>query len=552
MSRTELMDMLWPESDGDRQAQNLRRAVADARMALADEGRAPTILLSQGDRFWLNTERVDTDVSQFKLATDAGLAGNDSESNLRSAVELYEGPLLGGLQEGGLQVYRMELEERFGQAVQRLIGLLLESERFGEALLIGRRAIVAAPLREDVHLALSCAYASAGLRAEAIRQFEELETLMQDQWGESPSQRSILAFEQFFAQSQEIAADPGLAERAVVIEPSGGAVPANSTFYIERSCDELVRQALHRQEPTVLVQGARQSGKTSLLLRSLNRFSKAEARVAMTDLQVLNRSQVSNAEAFCRALAYGFSQQSGLNLDLPRLWNEWLGPNMNLHSVVEEVLRQSDQPVIWAIDEADRLFGTDFGDDFFGLIRSWHNLRASQTAGEFSRLTIMISYATEAHLFIQDINQSPFNVGVRVMLNDFGEEEIAELSRRYGLSASRAEVLRILELTGGQPFLARKALDSIVHGGLRVEDLSDQATLEDGPFAEHLRRLLFVASRDPLMKNEVVHFLNGEPFEDSKTIFRLIAGGVLVRKVGGKLDFRVPAYREFLSKYLRA
>ena len=32
--KTELADLLWPDSDGDRQAQNLRRAISDLRQAL--------------------------------------------------------------------------------------------------------------------------------------------------------------------------------------------------------------------------------------------------------------------------------------------------------------------------------------------------------------------------------------------------------------------------------------------------------------------------------------------------------------------------------------
>jgi hypothetical protein len=73
-------------------------------------------------------------------------------------------------------------------------------------------------------------------------------------------------------------------------------------------------------------------------------------------------------------------------------------------------------PVVWGLDEVDRLFSVPFGSEVFGLFRSWHNKRALDPSGPWARLTLAIAYATEAHLFITDLNQSPFNVGTRLAL----------------------------------------------------------------------------------------------------------------------------------------
>jgi hypothetical protein len=64
------------------------------------------------------------------------------------------------------------------------------------------------------------------------------------------------------------------------------------------------------------------------------------------------------------------------------------------------------------------LFSHKYASDIFSLFRSWHNLRALDPYGPWCRLTIAIAYATEAHLFISDLNQSPFNVGTRLTLED--------------------------------------------------------------------------------------------------------------------------------------
>ena len=87
--------------------------------------------------------------------------------------------------------------------------------------------------------------------------------------------------------------------------------------------------------------------------------------------------------------------------------------------------------LVWGLDEVDRLFSCSFGSEVFGLFRSWHNARSLDPEGPWRNLTMVIGYATEAHLFISDLNQSPFNVGTRLTLNDFTPEQVAELNRRY-------------------------------------------------------------------------------------------------------------------------
>ena len=79
-----------------------------------------------------------------------------------------------------------------------------------------------------------------------------------------------------------------------------------------------------------------------------------------------------------------------------------------------------DAPVVWGLDEVDRLSNCAYKNDFFGLLRSWHNFR-------WAPFTIVLAYAAEAHLLIPDLNQSPFNVGTRLTLEDFTFEQVADL-----------------------------------------------------------------------------------------------------------------------------
>jgi len=87
---------------------------------------------------------------------------------------------------------------------------------------------------------------------------------------------------------------------------------------------------------------------------------------------------------------------------------------------------------------------------------------------------------TEAHLFITDLNQSPFNVGTRLTLEDFTCDQVADLNRRYGSPLRHpSEVARLFHLVGGQPYLVRRGLHELVTRGLTIGALEDQANRED-------------------------------------------------------------------------
>jgi hypothetical protein len=221
---------------------------------------------------------------------------------------------------------------------------------------------------------------------------------------------------------------------------------------------------------------------------------------------------------------------------------------MNLDAALGKMLSQVDDQVCWAIDEADRLFGRPYANDFFGLLRSWHNRRALDPGGPWSKLTLVLAYATEAHLFITDLNQSPFNVGVRLPLRDFSREEIAELATRYGITGGEA-IEAAYRTTNGHPFLARRALAFLRQGGTSGE-LEESCTLPDGPFGDHLNGLLGSIMQDEEMVAEVRRMQIGELFSKPTTRYRLMAAGVLAMSADSKAEFRVPAYGPFLAAVL--
>ena len=198
--------------------------------------------------------------------------------------------------------------------------------------------------------------------------------------------------------------------------------------------DDEFRAAIARRDSIVLVKGARQMGKTSLLARGLQQAREAGARVVLTDFQMLNAAHLESAETLLPARwRNGSPTSSTWTCCRTRSGTAAAGASVNFERYLRrEVLGRLEEPLVWGLDEVDRLFACDFGSEVFGLFRSWHNERALDPDGPWSRLTLAIAYATEAHLFITDLNQSPFNVGTRLTLEDFTLEQVADLNRRYG------------------------------------------------------------------------------------------------------------------------
>jgi hypothetical protein len=207
---------------------------------------------------------------------------------------------------------------------------------------------------------------------------------------------------------------------------------------------------------------------------------------------------------------------------------------------------------VWGLDEVDRLFSCPFGSEVFGLFRSWHNRRSLDPTGPWSRLTLAIAYATEAHLFITDLNQSPFNVGTRLALDAFTPEETAELNRRYGAPLSPEALSALYDLLGGHPYLTRRALNDVTASGhdLSLEAFADQAGRDEGPFGDHLRRILVSLSQDATLTEAVCSLLRGQGCPSHEAFYRLHAAGVVRGESTSEAALRCRIYQEYLSRHL--
>ena len=341
-------------------------------------------------------------------------------------------------------------------------------------------------------------------------------------------------------------------EARVKLESIGGAVPLESQFYVVRHTDHEFQSAIARRDSIVLVKGARQMGKTSLLARGLQQARQGGAKVVLTDFQKLNASHLASVEAFFLTLGDFLADQLDLDVLPEDAWDKRRSPNTNFERYLRrEVLGKLSGHFVWGLDEVDRLFTCEFGSEVFGLFRSWHNERALDPSGPWSRLTLAIAYATEAHLFITDVNQSPFNVGTRLTLEDFTSDQVATLNQHYGSPLRDAiELRRFFTLVGGQPYLVRRGLNEIASGHLSFNEFAQAADRDEGLFGDHLRRILVLLAKDHELTHVVRSILRGQVCPNATSFYRLRSAGVMAGDSPQQVHPRCEIYATYLKRHL--
>lgn len=337
-----------------------------------------------------------------------------------------------------------------------------------------------------------------------------------------------------------------------LIEPPGGALPLHSILYISRSSDDEFCHAIARHDSIVLVKGARQIGKTSLLARGLEAARMVGAQVLLIDFQHFGPAAFESEEKLLPAMAELIAYQIQSPSAPHENWNSYLSAGSNFERFLRrQVLTDEDRYFVLALDEVDRLFKQKYASQIFALFRSWHNARALEPNGPWDRLTIAIAYATEAHLFISDLNQSPFNVGTRLTLEDFNGAQLAELNKCYGSPlVDNKQLVRFQQLVGGHPYLAQRGLYEIYKRKATLETLERTADRDDGPFGDHLNRLLISLQQDQPLLIELRGFLLSGSTISNNAFYRLRSAGVLSGDASDEPRPRCDLYARYLKKHL--
>jgi hypothetical protein len=333
------------------------------------------------------------------------------------------------------------------------------------------------------------------------------------------------------------------------LEAPGGAVKLRDRFYIERDGDSRLKREVVKWGTTTSIRASRQTGKSSLLVRGMHHACQSEAKVVHLDMQRVDSDFLQSPDVFLRYLAEFTVRQLRLDLaEVESFWHGSLGPQDKLTYLLEDyILPTMHVPVVLAMDEVDRLLQTPFHSDFFGLVRSWHNSRA--ISDEWNKLNIVMVISTEPYLLIDDMSQSPFNVGMKLYLEDFNEAQMRDLNARHGSPVPEDDFPRLMQLLNGHPYLTRKALYTLVTERMAWADLTRVASTDHGPFGDHLRHHHWLLHDQPELRETLKQVIRDNRCMNEMAFFRLLRAG-LVKGSGDVCKCRCDLYRVYFEDKL--
>ncbi len=334
------------------------------------------------------------------------------------------------------------------------------------------------------------------------------------------------------------------------LEPPHGTMPPDSKFYIGRAADDDCWNYLSQtQAATLFVQAPRQMGKSSLMRRMLFQAEeRLQRRYAFIDFQKFPEEYFLDEESFLIEFCLMISEA----LAIPeRVDDYWRGRRTAIikcsRYLSEYIIPHVGEPFILAVDEVDRMLNSSLRNNFFGMMRTWHNDRGVDP--NWARMTIFLSSSTEPYLFIDNPSQSPFNIAELILLEDFGLPEVMDLNRRHYSPLSQSQISSLMDLVGGHPYLIRRALYLLATNRIDLKTLLAHATEDSGPFREHLSHYLrWILGREEL-KIALAYICHHHRHEEDQTFHRLKGAG-LVKRVDRQVVLRNNLYDRYFKERL--
>src|SRR5581483_1370444 len=338
------------------------------------------------------------------------------------------------------------------------------------------------------------------------------------------------------------------AQPPVRLDSPEGTIDSQSKFYVLRASDAVALDAIGRQGVTITIKGPRQMGKSSLLVRTIEAAATAGKRVAFLDFQLFDKNGLANADVFFRQFCSWLSDELDLESRVDEYWAAPLSNSQRCERYLGRyLLKELGGPLVLAMDEVESIFETDFRTDFFSMLRSWHNSRAIKPA--WKQLDLVLVTSTEPYQLIENLNQSPFNVGEVIEISDFSPEQVADLNRRHGSPLGAGEEKQLMALLNGHPYLVRRALYLVASGRMTAADLFARATDDVGPFGDHLRYHLFRLHNKEELVRGMQQVIKNHSCQNEEVFFRLRGAG-LVRREGHEELPRCQLYADYFREYL--
>ncbi|MEM9219667.1 MAG: AAA-like domain-containing protein [Cyanobacteria bacterium P01_F01_bin.150] len=360
----------------------------------------------------------------------------------------------------------------------------------------------------------------------------------------------------------------------IPFENLDGQVPLGSPFYVERPpVEQNCYATIQKPAGLIRIKAPRQMGKTSLMSRVVAEGERLGYRTALINLW--DRKFLTDIDTFLENFCATLSDALEIEEKIDQFWKKRLGSQKNCSNYLQKyVLKEITTPIVVGLDEVDRIFAyPQLADDFFALLRSWHELGKNDPV--WQKLRLVISHSQEVYIPL-NVNRSPFNVGLPIELGEFSRDQLQDLVprqlyfegkipagfsphlfpdrvlvQRHGLVWSDTDLTRLIKMIDGHPYLARVALYHIATCSITLEELLKTAPTEAGLYEDHLYRHLLLLEENPRLKKAMLDLVGSDrPLRLEPVVsFKLKSMG-LAKSVGNELMPLCDLYRLYFGDRL--
>ncbi|MEM6612201.1 MAG: AAA-like domain-containing protein [Cyanobacteria bacterium P01_C01_bin.72] len=339
------------------------------------------------------------------------------------------------------------------------------------------------------------------------------------------------------------------------VEFPEGQVPLNSNFYIERPpCESKAYEEILNPGALVVIQSPLNMGKTSLMSRILFQARTQDYYTLTLNLQLAEASVLSNLEKFLRWLMANITLQLKINSEIDRYWDLDLGAKVSCTNYFQKhILDKLNQPLILALDEVNRLFEyPEVAQEFLPLLRFWHE--EANNVDVWQNLRIIVVHSTEVYIPLE-INQSPLNLGLPIVLPEFNLEQVKELAHRHKFQSVELnleqDLVTLMEMVGGFPYLVRQALYTLATQDTTMEKLLAEAPTPSGIYRTHLQSYFSTLSQYPELMNTFSQVVMADsPLQVPSLLSYQLSSIGLVKLVDNKVIPSCNLYRLYFRNYL--
>ena len=328
-----------------------------------------------------------------------------------------------------------------------------------------------------------------------------------------------------------------------------GPLPLNSRYYMERPPVETeCCKTIEQPNALLCIKSPRQMGKSSLLIRILNKAKKHKNQTVLLSLREANKTMTVNLDKFLLWFCTIVTQKSGLPTNqITEHWDDTIDGKTNCSKYFQDFLLRENQSLVLGLDDVEQIFQSNpsLAQDFFALLQTWHELGVNHTT--WRKFKLILSYSTEVNLFFNIEQIALFKMGKLIDLTDFSSKQVQQMVRRYRFDWTEPEIQKLTEVLGGHPYLIRFAFYKIIIKQITLDELLQNIPIGKGLFYEHLHHYLAVLQDANLLLIMKQVATASTPIEiDDVAAFKLLNMG-LIKFQGNFVIPRCELYRTYFA-----